>query len=199
MKHALRLAHAVDELNERVGRVVYWLILVMVLISAGNAVSRKAFDLSSNAFLEIQWYLFSAVFLLAAGYTLKRNEHVRIDVLSGRLSQRAQAWIDIVGALLFLLPLTLVVLYHAWPYFTLSFTSREWSSNPGGLIIWPAKALIPAGFVLLLLQGLAEVIKRVGFLRGLVPFAPVPRTPHSEDLGGITPCVKDHVKSWDRN
>jgi TRAP-type mannitol/chloroaromatic compound transport system permease small subunit len=198
MKHALRFALAVDELNERVGRATYWLILVMVLVSAGNAVSRKAFDLSSNAFLEIQWYLFSAVFLLAAGYTLKHNEHVRIDVLSGRLSQRTQAWIDILGGLLFLLPLTLVVLYHAWPYFMLSFTSQEWSSNPGGLIIWPAKALIPAGFVLLLLQGLAEVIKRVGFLRGLAPFEPVPRTPHSEDMGGIAPGPEDNAASRDR-
>lgn len=164
MHYLLRLAGLIDALNERVGRAVYWLVLVMVLISAGNAISRKAFDLSSNAFLEIQWYLFAAVFLLAAGYTLKHNEHVRIDVLSARFSVRTRAWIDIFGTVFFLLPLTLLVLYYAWPYFVNSWQSQEHSGNPGGLILWPAKALIPLGFALLLLQGVSEIIKRLAVI-----------------------------------
>lgn len=167
MNILLGFAHRIDGLNERIGRAVSWLVLLMVLISAANAISRKAFDLSSNAFLEIQWVLFAAVFLLGAGYTLKRNEHVRIDVVSGRFSRRTQAWIEIFGGLFFLLPLTLLILYFSWPYFTTSFVSREWSSNPGGLILWPAKALIPVGFALLLLQGIAEIIKRIAFLLGI--------------------------------
>jgi TRAP-type mannitol/chloroaromatic compound transport system permease small subunit len=169
MSLLLHLAGLIDALNERVGRAVYWLVLVMVLVSAGNAVSRKAFDVSSNAFLEIQWYLYAAVFLLAAGYTLKHNEHVRIDVVSARFGARGRAWVDLFGGVFFLLPLTLLVLYFAWPYFLLSWQSQEWSSNPGGLIIWPAKALIPIGFVLLLLQGVAEIIKRIAFLLDATP------------------------------
>lgn len=164
MKTLLRLAHAIDALNETVGRAVYWLVLVTALISAGNAISRKAFDLSSNAFLEIQWVLFAAIFLLTAGYTLQRNEHVRVDILSSRLGPRGQAWIDLLGGLLILLPFTLLVLVHAWPFFWQSFQSGEYSNNPGGLMLWPAKALIPAGFALLLLQGLSEIIKRAHFL-----------------------------------
>lgn len=167
MRTLLQLAHLIDALNERVGRGVSWLVLLMVLLSAGNAISRKGFNLSSNALLEIQWYLFAAVFLLCAGYTLKRNEHVRVDVISGRLSKRAQAWIDIIGGVLFLLPMSAVVVYYSWPYFVDSFVTQEWSSNPQGLIVWPAKALIPAGFALLFLQGVAETIKRIGFLQGI--------------------------------
>lgn len=177
MKPLLRIAHCIDALNERVGRAVYWLILVTVLISAGNAVMRKLFSLSSNAFLEIQWYLFAAVFLLAAGYTFKCNEHVRIDIITGRFGKRVQAWLDIIGGLLFLLPMTLTILYYSWPFFVNSFISREWSNNPGGLILWPAKALIPAGFLLLLLQGIAEIIKRAGFLLGVEPPEPSPHSP----------------------
>lgn len=182
MTALLRLAHLIDALNERVGRAVSWLILATVLISAGNAIMRKAFNLSSNAFLEIQWTLFAAVFLLAAGYTLKQNEHVRIDVIAGRFGKRAQAWIDILGGLLFLLPMTLIVLYYAWPFFLNAFTSGERSGNPGGLILWPAKLLIPVGFFLLLLQGMAEIIKRVGFLLGLEP-AEQQHTPLIEEGG----------------
>lgn len=177
MKSLLRIALFIDALNERVGRSVSWLILVAVLISAGNAVTRKLFSMSSNAFLEIQWYLFAAVFLLAAGYTLKCNEHVRIDIITGRFGKRAQAWLDIIGGLLFLLPMTLTILYYSWPFFVNSLISREWSSNPGGLILWPAKALIPAGFFLLLLQGFAEIIKRIGFLLGVEPPEPPPHSP----------------------
>lgn len=164
MKPLLRIASVIDAINERVGRAVYWLVLVTVLVSAGNAVSRKVFDLSSNSLLEIQWYLFAAIFLLGAGYTLKRNEHVRIDVLAGRFSPRTQAWIDIIGGLFFLLPMTSVVLYYSWPYFVISIVSQESSSNPGGLIVWPAKALIVIGFGLLFLQGVAETIKRINVL-----------------------------------
>lgn len=169
MKPLLSLAHLIDRLNQRIGRAVSWLILATVLISAGNAIMRKAFQLSSNAFLEIQWTLFAAVFLLAAGYTLLKNEHVRIDIVSSRLGPRAQAWIDLIGGLLFLLPLCALVLYHAWPFFLTSFAAQEWSNNPGGLMLWPAKLMIPAGFTLLLLQGLAEIIKRIGYLAGQEP------------------------------
>lgn len=166
MKPLLTLAHLIDRLNQRIGRAVSWLILATVLISAGNAIMRKAFQMSSNAFLEIQWTLFAAVFLLAAGYTLLKNEHVRIDIISSRLGPRAQAWIDLIGGLLFLLPLCVLVLYHAWPFFLTSFASQEWSNNPGGLMLWPAKLMIPAVFTLLLLQALAEIVKRIAFLTG---------------------------------
>lgn len=182
MKPLLAFAHAIDRLNEGVGRLVQWLILAMVLISAGNAISRKLFSLSSNAFLEIQWTLFAAVFLLAAGYTLKRNEHVRIDVLSGRFGPRTRAWIDLLGGVFFLLPLTLVVLYYAWPFFADSWASQEHSDNPGGLILWPGKLLVPAGFALLLLQGLAEIIKRIGFLLGMEPPEARAHSPLAEDM-----------------
>ena len=168
MKYLLSLSRLIDRLNQAIGRAATWLILLMVLISAGNAIVRKAFNMSSNSLLEIQWSLFAAVFLLAAAYTLLKNEHVRIDVFSSRLSPRAQAWIDIFGTLFFLLPLCALMLYHAWPFFLESYESQEWSSNPGGLILWPAKALIPAAFFLLGLQAISELIKRVGFLCGIV-------------------------------
>jgi TRAP-type mannitol/chloroaromatic compound transport system permease small subunit len=177
MKTLLHIARLIDALNERIGRTAYWLILAIVLISASNALMRKLFNMSSNAFLEIQWSLFAAVFLLAAGYTLKHNEHVRIDVISGRFGKRAQAWIDIIGGILFLLPMTLVILYFSWPSFVMSFKSMEHSGNPGGLLLWPAKLLIPTGFFLLLLQGIAETIKRIGFLLGIAPF----ESPLAED------------------
>jgi len=169
MKYLLSLSRLIDRLNQAIGRAATWLILLMVLISAGNAIVRKAFNMSSNSLLEIQWSLFAAVFLLAAAYTLLKNEHVRIDVFSSRLSPRAQAWIDIFGTLFFLLPLCALMLYHAWPFFLESYESQEWSSNPGGLILWPAKALIPAAFFLLGLQAISELIKRVGFLCGIAP------------------------------
>ena len=152
-------------MNERVGRAVAWLVLAAVLVSTGNAVMRYTFNLSSNAWLELQWYLFSAVFLLAAGWALKRNAHVRIDVVSARLSPRAQAWIDLLGALFFLLPMALLILYLSWPVFVQSWTGNEVSSDAGGLVRWPAKLLIPAGFALLVLQGLSEIVKRIAFLR----------------------------------
>jgi TRAP-type mannitol/chloroaromatic compound transport system permease small subunit len=169
VKTLLRLSGLIDALNERVGRLSYWLILVMVLVSAGNASVRYAFDRSSNAWLEIQWYLFSAVFLLGAGYTLLHNQHVRIDVISGRLSKRARAWIDILGTLFFLLPMAIAIMWMSWPVFVQAFELHEESSNAGGLIVWPARLLVPVGFLLLVLQGISELIKRVAFLRGLIP------------------------------
>ncbi|GIZ54036.1 TRAP transporter small permease subunit [Noviherbaspirillum aridicola] len=169
MSFLLSLSRFIDALNEKIGSLVSWALLISVLICTGNAVVRYAFNYSSNAWLEIQWYLFAAIFLLGASYTLKRNEHVRIDVVVGRFSKRTQVWIDIFGFLLFLLPMTLIILYYAVPYTWISIESQEVSSNAGGLIIWPAKLLIPAGFLLLTLQGVSELIKRIGFLQGRVP------------------------------
>ncbi len=167
MNALLALSRGIDRCNLAIGRFSSWLILLVVLISAGNAVMRKLFDSSSNAWLEIQWYLFSAVFLLGAGYTLLRNEHIRIDIVSSRLSPKARAWIDIIGSLLFLAPMVGIMLYYGWPIFVESWQSQEYSSDPGGLIRWPVFALIPLGFGLLALQGLSELIKRVALLCGL--------------------------------
>ena len=169
MKALLSLSHAIDKLNERIGLTVSWLVLAAVLISAANAVVRKGFNVSSNAFLEIQWYLFSVVFLFCAGYTLLRNQHVRIDVISGRLSPRAQAWIDIVGTLFFLLPMALTIMWLSWPVFIEAYQRHEVSTNAGGLLIWPARLLVPIGFFLLIIQGISELIKRIAFLKGLIP------------------------------
>ncbi|HUL66413.1 MAG TPA: TRAP transporter small permease subunit [Burkholderiaceae bacterium] len=168
MNFLLRLARGIDWLSEKIGRVVVWLVLVAVLISAGNAIIRKAFDTSSNAWLEVQWYLFSAVFLLCAGYTLLRNEHVRIDVLLHRLSKRTQIWVDIFGLAFFLLPTAVLIAWLAWPVFMRAFISGEMSENAGGLIRWPVYILAPTGFALLALQGVSELIKRFAFLQGLI-------------------------------
>ena len=168
MLKLLKLSHLIDRLNAAVGHSVAWLVLAAVLISAGNAVVRKLLNTSSNAYLEIQWYLFAAVFLLAAGDTLRRQAHVRIDVLSARLSKRAQAWIDIFGVLCFLLPLVVMVIWLSWPIVTRAYATGEMSSNAGGLIRWPVLALLPLGFALLGLQGLSELIKQVAWLRGLM-------------------------------
>jgi TRAP-type mannitol/chloroaromatic compound transport system permease small subunit len=165
----LALSRVIDALNDRVGKAVYWLVLVAVVISAGNSVARKAFDMSSNAFLEVQWYLFSAIFLLCAGYTLLRNEHIRIDVIAGRFSRRTQTWIDIFGTVVFLLPMVALILYESVPWFLRAWHSGEVSPSAGGLILWPAKILVPLGFTLLGLQGLSELIKRIAFLKGLAP------------------------------
>ena len=169
MNALLALSRAIDAVTERVGRIVYWLVLVVVLISAANATIRKLFDYSSNAYLEIQWYLFSVIFLFGAGYTLLRNEHVRIDIVSGRLSPRAQNWIDVVGIVFFLWPMSFIIMYLAWPLFIDSYVRNEISTNAGGLIIWPARLMVPVGFALLLVQSVSELIKRVAFLRGRIP------------------------------
>jgi TRAP-type mannitol/chloroaromatic compound transport system permease small subunit len=164
----LRLSRWIDALNEQVGRFVAWLILAAVLISAVNAVVRKAFNTSSNAYLEIQWYLFAAVFLLAAGYTMLRQEHVRIDVIISRFSKRTQIIIEAVCILLFLFPFGIAVIELVWPLVVQAYRSGEMSSNAGGLIRWPVYALVPVGFALLLLQGASEFIKRIAFLQGLI-------------------------------
>ncbi|HLS87964.1 MAG TPA: TRAP transporter small permease subunit [Burkholderiales bacterium] len=169
MKALLGLSRAIDALNERVGRLVFWLILVMVLVSSGNAVSRYALSMASNAWLELQWYLFSAVFLLCAGYTLLHNEHIRIDIINSLWSRRVQIWIDIFGTVFFLMPMSLYIMWSSWEPFMNAWTSGEVSGSAGGLIRWPARLLIPIGFFLLSLQGISELIKRVAFLRGLIP------------------------------
>ena len=166
MNTLLGLAHLIDAVNERVGRITIWLVLVATLISAGNALARYVLSDSSNAWLEIQWYLFGAIFLLGAGYTLKHNGHVRIDIVYGRLGPRGQAWIDLLGGLFFLLPLAGLMAWLAWPIFLDSWRTMEYSSDSGGLLRWPVKLLLPLGFGLLALQGVAEIIKRIGVLSG---------------------------------
>lgn len=164
----LRLSQLIDYMNERFGRVANWLVLLACLISAGNAMSRYAFDLSSNAWLEVQWYMFALVVMLGAPYTLKRNEHVRVDIVYLSLSERGQHWIDILGGLLFLMPAMLILGWLSWPFFYQSFLVGEWSGNAGGLIRWPIKFVLPLGFALLALQGISEIIKRFGALNGYV-------------------------------
>jgi len=165
----MRIAKSIDALNRVVGKTTHWLVLVAVLISAGNAVSRKAWNLSSNAMLEIQWYLFAAVFLLCAGYTLRNREHVRVDLFYSRMSRRTQLWVEILGVLLFLIPMVTVILTLSWAPVMHAYQSGEVSANAGGLIRWPVKLLIPVGFSLLLLQGLSELIKDIHALRRLPP------------------------------
>lgn len=166
MKALLAFSGAVDRLNELVGRLVRWLVLVATLISAGNALVRYGLRSSSNAWLELQWYCFGALFLLAAGYTLKHNGHVRIDILYGRLSARGQALIDLLGGVLFLLPACGLIAWLSWPLFTKALLSGEVSADAGGLVRWPIMLMLPLGFGLLFLQGIAEVIKRVAVLSG---------------------------------
>ena len=169
MTALLRLARGIDKLNEWIGRGVAWLGLAAVVICAAAATARYALNIGSNAWLEIQWYLNAAVFLLVAGYTLKRHEHVNIDVVAGRFSPRVQAWIHILGGIFMLLPATIIIAWYSWPSLVNSFEIREFSSDPGGLIRWPVRLLIPVAFALLALQGMSEIIKRIGFLKGLVP------------------------------
>lgn len=169
MESLLTLSKRIDKFSEWLGRWVAWLVLAAVLISAGNAVVRKAFNTSSNAFLEIQWYLFAAVFMLAAGYTLLRQEHVKIDVVSGRFSKRTQIWIDIVGIICFLLPFAYYIIKLAMPLVINAFVTNEMSSNAGGLIRWPVFALLPLGMLFLGIQAISELIKRVAFLQGMIP------------------------------
>ena len=176
MQPLLSFSKAVDRLTTRVGHAVYWLVLLAVLVSAGNAVIRYSLDRSSNAWLELQWYLFSAVFLLCAAYTLLENAHIRIDIVASRLQKRTQDWIDVIGHVFFLLPLCLLVLYEGWPYFWSSLMTGEISGNAGGLIRWPVRLLIVLGFGLLLLQGLSELIKRVAVIRGLIPDPHAPKS-----------------------
>lgn len=177
------LSRLIDRLNEQIAAAVSWALLAAVLICSGNALIRYALNASSNAWLEIQWYLFAAIFMLASAHTLKRDEHVRIDVIAGRFSRRTQVWIDLFGYLLFLLPACAVILYYGIPFALVSINSGEMSSNAGGLIVWPAKLLVPLGFLLIILQGVSEIIKRIAFLAGKIDgheFARHVSTPEEE-------------------
>ena len=168
MNSLLKFSRGVDWLNGQIGKYVIWLILASTVISGVNAAVRKIFNVSSNAWLEIQWYLFAAAFLVAAGYTLLNQEHVKIDVVTSRLSKKAQIWVDIIGFAFFLMPVCLAVLWYGVPFFLQGFRSGEMSNNAGGLIRWPAMMLLPLGFALMFLQGVSEVIKRVAYLKGLI-------------------------------
>jgi TRAP-type mannitol/chloroaromatic compound transport system permease small subunit len=169
MQALLGLSRAIDGLNTRIARAVFWLVLVVTFVSSGNALVRYSLGVSSNAWLELQWYLFAAVFLFCAPYTLLRNEMVRIDVIVGRLSARTQSVIDILGTLFFLLPMTIGIGWLSWPVFVEAFQRHEMSSNAGGLIVWPARLMIPVGMALMAAQGLSQLIKLVAFLRGEAP------------------------------
>jgi TRAP-type mannitol/chloroaromatic compound transport system permease small subunit len=169
MKFLFKLSGLVDRLSEHIGLAIKWLILAAVLLSAGNAIARKAFHMGSSAFTEMQWYLYSAVFLLGAGYAFLKNVHVRIDFVSGRLSARGRSWVDIVGIVVFLTPFCWMLIQMSWPLFVKAWQSGEMSQNAGGLIRWPVYLLLPVGIALLLLQSGSELIKRIAFLRGLIP------------------------------
>lgn len=194
MNSLLTFSHWMDKLTEQVGAAVTWLVLVAVLISTGNAIMRKAFSISSNGLLEIQWYLFSGIFLLGAGYAFLRNAHVRIDFVSGRLSSRARSVIDIIGILAVIVPLCVILINLSWPLFVNAWHSGEMSPDAGGLIRWPVYSLVPIGMVLLLLQSASELIKRAAFIMGLIP-DPVAE-PELEDLPEIqTPDHSNTLES----
>ena len=201
MQALLKLSRGIDWLSTQIGKYVIWLILASTLISGLNALSRKLFNISSNAFLEVQWYLFAASFLIAAGYTLMHGEHVKVDVISGRLSKRAQIWIDVIGFSIFLTPMCLAILWYGTPFFLRGFESGEMSNNAGGLIRWPVYAMIPLGFGLLLLQGWSELIKRIAFLQGLIedPTVKKAEKPAEEDLAEsirrLAEAAKGHGKA----
>lgn len=199
MKQLLVLSRLIDQLNERIGKVTFWLVLVMTVIAALNASVRFGFNYSSNAFLEVQWYLFAAVFLLCAPYTLQMNEHVRIDVLSGRLSPRGLAIVDIIGTLFFLLPMVITVLWLSLPLVAESYRINEMSANAGGLLRWPVKVLLPLGFGLLALQGISELIKRLAFLAGIIedPNQKNKGPTHEEQLAAAIAATKELEKSND--
>lgn len=166
MRFLLGLSRTIDALTEAIGRITVWLVLLVALLSAGNAIMRYGFSYSSNAYLEAQWYMFSLIFLLGGAYALKHNAHVRIDLISGRFSKRTQAWIDVVGTVLFLLPMAVGVIYLSWPWAKSSLLGNEMSPDVGGLPRWPIKLALPLGFALLTLQGISELIKRIAYLTG---------------------------------
>ena len=182
MDAALRLSAGIDRLNTCIGKSVYWLILVAVLVSTINAIVRKAFDVSSNAWLELQWQLFGAVFMLCAAYTFLKNEHIRIDIVNARLPKLVRDWIDLLGHFLFLMPFVILMIVDGWPFAISSYRILEQSPNAGGLPQWPAKFLIPVGFFLLFLQGISEIIKRVAVMRGLIPDPHGEEPVHSEEI-----------------
>lgn len=166
MRLLLSFSALIDALNEKIGNFCNWLVLLACVVSAGNAMVRYAYDTSSNAWLEIQWYMFAVIVMLGASYTMKRNEHVRVDIFYMTLSRRGQLWVDILGTLVFLLPTCTILAWLSWPFFMQSFNVNEHSSNAGGLLRWPIKLVLPVGFALVALQGLSELIKRVAFLNG---------------------------------
>lgn len=166
MRLLLSFSALIDALNEKIGNFCNWLVLLACIVSAGNAMVRYAYDTSSNAWLEIQWYMFAVIVMLGASYTMKRNEHVRVDIFYMTLSRRGQLWIDILGTLVFLLPTCTILAWLSWPFFIQSFNVNEHSSNAGGLLRWPIKLVLPVGFALVALQGVSELIKRVAFLNG---------------------------------
>ena len=181
MQFLLRLSRGMDAISDWIGRVLIWALFATVIVSTANAVVRKVFSVGSNAWLEVQWYLFAAVFLLGAGYTFLHNAHVRIDFISGRLSARTRNIIDIIGIVAFLTPLAWILLQLSWPLFVKAWQSGEMSQNAGGLIRWPVLALLPLGMVLLLAQAASELVKRVAFLKGLIPDPLAhPETPESQ-------------------
>ncbi len=172
MNALLGISRAIDAVNSAVGRITYWLILVAVLVSSTNAMLRYTVNVASNSWLELQWYLFSAVFLLCAGYTYLHQSHVRIDLVAGRFSYRTQAWIDVFGIVFMMLPACVLILWYGWDAFMTSWTTNEASTDAGGLIRWPVKLLIPVGFALLIAQGLSELVKRIAFLKGMIDWSP---------------------------
>ncbi len=178
MRALLALSRGIDRVTEIIGKSVGWLIFVAILVSAVNAIVRKTLSMSSNAWLELQWYLYGAAFLLASAYTLRQNEHIRIDILYGALSRRAQHWIDLLGHLLFLMPFVILMDIYFVPWVWLSYSSGEMSTNAGGLILWPAKSMLLAGFLLLTAQGLSEIIKKIAIMRG--------------DMDDPTPFISTH-------
>ncbi|MFC3683453.1 TRAP transporter small permease subunit [Hydrogenophaga luteola] len=182
MSFLLTLSRLIDALTERIGKLAMWFILATTMISAGNAIVRKIFDTSSNAFLEIQWYLFAAVFMLGSGYAFLRNAHVRIDFISSKFSARGRNWVDTIGIIVFVFPLCYMMATLGWPLFENAYVSKEMSSNAGGLIRWPVYALIPAGFALLALQSVSELIKRIAFLTGNGPDVLAHEGPSEEEL-----------------
>jgi len=163
----LRFSAAVDWFNEHIGKICDWLVLLACVVSAGNAMVRYAYDSSSNAWLEIQWYMFAVIIMFGAAYTLKKNEHVRVDIVYMMLSERQQIWVDIIGIVLFLMPACVLLAWLSWPFFMQSWAVGEHSSNAGGLLRWPIKLVMPVGFALLAMQGISELIKRVAALEGL--------------------------------
>jgi TRAP-type mannitol/chloroaromatic compound transport system permease small subunit len=182
MKGLLALSRGIDAATHRLGQWVAWLVVAAALISAGNAVIRKLFDLSSNAWLELQWWLYAAVFLLAAPSTLALNGHIRIDILNQRFSRAWRNWIEIIGHALFLMPMAAIVVWTSWPFFVASFEQNEQSPNYGGLPQWPAKLLIPVAFAILFLQGVSELIKRIAIMRGELPETMLGEEPSSGHL-----------------
>ncbi|MBE3638522.1 TRAP transporter small permease subunit [Mangrovicoccus algicola] len=188
MNFLIRCSRGIDRVTAWIGKGVAWLILVAVLVSAANAIIRKAFDLSSNAWLELQWYLFGAVFMLAAAWTLQKNEHVRIDVVSAHLSRRTRLWVDLACHILFLMPFVVLMTRLSWPFFLRSITTGEYSMNAGGLILWPAKALVLAGFVVLVFQGISEIIKTIAMLKGDLPM------PAESEEEQLPPELREHAQ-----